>query len=36
MATGHVLLFGIADGNGSHVVPDKELGVLYAIPDNSE
>ena len=27
------LWFGIADGNGFHVVPDKEIGILQALPD---
>jgi len=26
------LWFGIADGNGFHVVPDEEIGMLYALP----
>ncbi|BCX46503.1 hypothetical protein HAHE_04110 [Haloferula helveola] len=25
--------FGVSDGNGFHVVPDREIGVLYPIPD---
>lgn len=28
------LWFGIADGNGFHVVPDKEIGMLSALPDD--
>jgi hypothetical protein len=27
------LWFGIADGNGFHVVPGKEIGMLHALPD---
>jgi hypothetical protein len=26
------LWFGIADGNGFHVVPDREIGMLHALP----
>jgi hypothetical protein len=27
------LWFGVADGNGFHVVPNKEIGTLWRIPE---